>query len=91
MNVQFLYTLENLFRYSPDIIHIIVGVIISGCVLALLWFSYLYAVGYAVLWRERKAIENKKNILSDLILMKDIQTEMEKEIEQATLKATFQG
>jgi len=44
-----------------------------------------------MLWREKRMLENKKNILTDLILMKDIQSEMEKEIEQATLKATFQG
>ena len=36
------------------------------------------------------ALKKKKNTLGDLILMKDIQTELEKEIEQAMLKATFQ-
>jgi hypothetical protein len=91
MNVQFLYTLDNLFLYTPDIIHIIIGVVLSVIFLAALTFIYLYSVGYTVLWREKRALANKKNTLSDLILMKDIQTEMEKEIEQATLKATFQG
>ena len=91
MSVQFLYTLENLYLYNPDIIHIIIGVVVSVIFLAGLTFAYLYSSGYAVLWREKKALENKKNTLSDLILMKDIQSEMEKEIEQATLKATFQG
>jgi hypothetical protein len=38
-----------------------------------------------------KNLETKKRVLSDLILMKDIQTEMEHEIEQASLRATFQN
>lgn len=35
------------------------------------------------------ALARKKKTLGDLILMKDIQTELEKEIEQAVLKAAF--
>lgn len=47
-------------------------------------------MGALLIRTEQKNIEKKKHILGDLILMKDIQTEMEKEIEQAMLKATFQ-
>jgi hypothetical protein len=36
-------------------------------------------------------MESKKHVLSDLILMKDIQSEMEKDIEGASLRATFQN
>jgi hypothetical protein len=36
-----------------------------------------------------QVLANKKKTLSELILMKDIQTELEKEIEQAILKAAF--
>ncbi len=36
-----------------------------------------------------QALAKKKKTLGDLILMKDIQTELEKEIEQAVLKAAF--
>ena len=57
----------------------------------LLTYAYLFTIGFVILWREKRTLQNKKNILTDLILMKDIQSEMEKEIEQATLKATFQG
>jgi hypothetical protein len=46
--------------------------------------------GFLAVRKDTKAIASKKNVLSDLILMKDIQTEMEREIEQASLKATFQ-
>jgi hypothetical protein len=40
---------------------------------------------------DSEELRKKKETLTDLILMKDIQTELEKEIEQAMLKATFQG
>jgi hypothetical protein len=36
-----------------------------------------------------QVLAHKKKTLGDLILMKDIQTELEKEIEQAILKAAF--
>ncbi len=91
MSVQFLYTIENLFLYTPDIVHTMIAIVLCAVLLAWLYFLYTYSVGYRLLWQEKRALENKKNILSDLILMKDIQSEMEREIEQATLKATFQG
>ena len=91
MTVQFLYIIENLYLYRPDILDTIVALIISILIIGILRYFFLYAIGYVLLYREKRALENKKHILSDLILMKDIQSEMEKEIEQATLKATFQG
>jgi hypothetical protein len=60
-----------------------IGMIIARYVL-------YFLSGYLLLRREAIAIAKKKNVLGDLILMKDIQTELEHEIEQATLKATFQ-
>ncbi len=91
MNIQFLYIIENLSLYSPDIIESIVALIFGFIFLASLWALYTYSVWYVLIWKEQRALANKKNVLGDLILMKDIQSEMEKEIEQATLKATFQG
>jgi len=35
--------------------------------------------------------ETKRNIIKDLILMKEIQGELEKEIEQSLLNITLQG
>lgn len=53
---------------------------------------FLHYVSWIFLvFQDRKVIEEKKQVLSDLILMKEIQTELEKEIEQAALKATFQN
>jgi len=50
-----------------------------------------YIAGAITLYREKSEERKKQNTLNDLILMKDVQTELDKEIEQATLKATFQG
>ncbi len=91
MSVQFLYIIENLYLYTPDIIYSVIAIILGTILIVALRYAYLYGIGYIVLWKEKRVLQNKKNILSDLILMKDIQSEMEKEIEQATLKATFQG
>jgi divalent metal cation (Fe/Co/Zn/Cd) transporter len=91
MTVQFLYNIENLFLYTPEILSSIIALILSILSVAVMYFTFLYAIGYMIQRKEKQAIENKKHILEDLILMKDIQSEMEKEIEQATLKATFQS
>jgi hypothetical protein len=91
MNAQYLHIIDNLLLYTPDIIHTIVALVLWIILSVVLYFVYMYSIGYVLIWKEKRAIENKKNILSDLILMKDIQSEMEKEIEQATLRATFQG
>jgi len=57
----------------------------------MVYFIFLYSIGALLLFRDNLALKSKKKTLSDLILMKDIQTEMEKELEQASLRATFQG
>lgn len=57
----------------------------------ILRFAFLTFAGMYMLYQDKKALENRKKTLGDLILMKDIQTELEKEIEQATLKAAFQN
>lgn len=53
-------------------------------------FLFLAVSGFFLILKERKMLETRKKTLSDLVLMKDIQTELEKEIEQATLRAAFQ-
>lgn len=54
-------------------------------------FLFLAVSGFFLILKERKMLETRKKTLSDLVLMKDIQTELEKEIEQATLQAAFQN
>lgn len=54
-------------------------------------FLSLAIAGIFLLRKDRKILETRKSTLADLVMMKDIQTELEKEIEQATLKAAFQN
>lgn len=88
---KFPYVLDNLKLYSPSAIEIILGCILAvGCVILIRWV-FLYAYGWKIVHHDSEELRKKKETLTDLILMKDIQTELEKEIEQAMLKATFQG
>ena len=89
LDTQFPYLLENLWVH-PGFIGAIIGCIIGMVFYIMIRYSMLYVMGALLIRTEQKNIEKKKHILGDLILMKDIQTEMEKEIEQAMLKATFQ-
>jgi hypothetical protein len=87
---KFPYVLDNLDLYSPGIVEIIVGCIFAVlCVILFRWI-FLYSYGFKIVRHDAAELKRKKETLSDLILMKDIQTELEKEIEQAMLKATFQ-
>lgn len=87
----FTYNAENLL-YSPEnaIFAIILAVIFLIAIVALRYI-FLFIVGIFLLRESEKKIQNRKKVLADLVLMKDIQTELEKEIEQATLKAAFQN
>lgn len=89
LETQFPYILENLIVH-PGIIFSLIGCLVGIMVCIAIRYSILYTIGALLIRTEQKNLEKKKHILSDLILMKDIQSEMEKEIEQAMLKATFQ-
>ncbi len=87
----FTYTYTNLDLYAPNIIAGIVGIVAFIGILFVLRYIFLISIGAYMLFSEKKSLKKKKRILQDLILMKDIQTELEKEIEQATLKSAFQN
>lgn len=91
MNTKFNYIIDNLTLSSPGMIEILVGLIFGILCIIAMREAFLYGYGYRIVAKEARELQGKKNTLSDLILMKDIQTELEKEIEQAMLKATFQG
>ncbi|MBP6981714.1 hypothetical protein KBB25_02985 [Candidatus Gracilibacteria bacterium] len=91
LDIRFTYILENLLLYHPTWITVSLGIIIGVTILVILRMIFLYCTGLFLLHEDAIALKKKKNTLGDLILMKDIQTELEKEIEQAMLKATFQG
>lgn len=91
LDIRFNYILENLLLYHPSWITVGCGLIFGVIAMILLRMIFLFFYGLLLLREDAIALKKKKNTLWDLILMKDIQTELEKEIEQAMLKATFQG
>jgi hypothetical protein len=91
MNDTFTYLIENLSLYSPSSLEVVIGLMVSVVIIIGMRYIFLYGYGYTVVVHDAKELRKKRDTLSDLILMKDIQTELEKEIEQAMLKATFQG
>ncbi len=91
LTTQFLYNISNTALYTPELSHTMIAIVVSAVFLFVLRYVFLYHIGFFVVWHEKRTLEAKKNVLTDLILMKDIQSEMEKDIEKASLKATFQG
>lgn len=86
------YNLANLGLYGDINIAIFLAVTVLFVVVTVISrYIFLGVAGFYLLYLENKNLDNRKKILNDLILMKDIQTELEKEIEQATLKAAFQN
>ena len=75
----------------PELTDVLIAITLGLFLIVLLRFTLLYHIGFFIVVHEAQSIAAKKHVLSDLILMKDIQTEMEKDLEQASLKATFQG
>ncbi len=90
-NNAFRYIYSNISLYQFDanwtsaLIAIVWGIVLIGLVYSMIRLWALYSIGY----HADRALTHKKKTLSDLILMKDIQTELEKEIEKAILKAAF--
>jgi hypothetical protein len=91
MNDKFTYIIENLSLYSPTMSEMGIGLFLGIGSIIFMRYIFLYGYGYKLVLHDARELRKKKATLSDLILMKDIQTELEKEIEQAMLKATFQG
>ena len=88
----FTYNMENLVLSEPVNTALFFVVAVLFLVVHLIAkYIFLYFAGFYMILEEKKKISNRKKVLGDLILMKDIQTELEKEIEQATLKAAFQN
>ncbi len=91
LTTQFIYDMSNITLYQPEITHVAIVLVGGAVLLLILRYILHYIAGFSIVWHERRVIASKKHILGDLILMKDIKTEMEKDLEQASLKATFQN
>ena len=95
----FTYNTSVLLSAPDNLITAIIAVVLSIIFVLIARYFLLACVGFFLLYQDRKKFTNRKKTLSDLVLMKeclikllkDIQTELEKEIEQATLKAAFQN
>ncbi|MBC7503622.1 hypothetical protein H7169_01510 [Candidatus Gracilibacteria bacterium] len=88
---QFHYIYENIaiYQFRSDWI-IFLSIVIFGIItMALLYYINRYFSLQVAIYHADSLLAKKKKTLGDLILMKDIQTELEKEIEQAILKAAF--
>ncbi|MBS9784328.1 hypothetical protein KGV55_03180 [Candidatus Gracilibacteria bacterium] len=88
----------SIFTYNFANINLAQGTFISsllgiGISIVLIFILYIFSL---LIWcllqyfKEKQNRKNKTKVLKNLVLMKDIQTEIEKEIEQARLKAAFQ-
>lgn len=88
---QFQYIYENisLYQFQSDWVILIATVIFGGIIMVSSYYAILAASLKSMAYIADQVLANKKKTLSELILMKDIQTELEKEIEQAILKAAF--
>lgn len=83
---SFPYTLSWLSLYTPDTVGFIVGgVMIAIFIMVIILWPYMY--GYSQLLSEERLVKQKKSILWDLVLMKDIQSELDKEIEEMMLSS----
>ncbi len=92
ISTEFLYTVGNLYLYHMGSVGLAVAIILASIfVVAILYFISVFTYGDLLLRKEAQLLEHKKSVLQELILMKDIQTEIEKEIEKAMLNQTFNG
>ncbi len=87
----FTYDTSVLLTAPNSLVVAIIVIILSAIFVLAARYLLLACVGMFLIYQDRKKFANRKKTLSDLVLMKDIQTELEKEIEQATLKAAFQN
>jgi uncharacterized protein (DUF2062 family) len=91
LSTEFVYNIAYVTLFQPNTIMAIIGVVMVSIIGVILQYIFLYALGAFIMRRERKTLEHKKKVLQELILMKDIQTEIEKEIEKSMLSETFNG
>lgn len=91
---QFHYIYDNVNLYQFQSIQldwiVFASTIGGGIVLMIAVFYMIRLISLSTIsYYLGGALARKRKTLNDLVLMKDIQTELEKEIEQAVLKAAF--
>lgn len=89
---KYIYSNVDLYQFQFDQLDWIVfwSTIVGGIILMIVSYQLIRIVAlFTISHHLSGTLARKKKTLGDLILMKDIQTELEKEIEQAVLKAAF--
>lgn len=88
---QFQYDYSNLdlYQFQDDWVLVAISLVWGVVLMVLLCLMIRWMMIRYIGWEIDREITHKKKTLANLILMKDIQTELEKEIEQAILKAAF--
>lgn len=91
----FSYNPDNLnaFSYVFGMNHIFIPIIVLASIALYFGLYFLAPHVYSVLLArsEKQQKEAKRNVIKELILMKEVQGELEKEIEQSLLNITLQG
>lgn len=78
---SYAFSLDNLVLPA-----IVIGISIIYCMIYVL-MPYLY--GYFILREQEQEKNEKRQVIKDLVLMNEIQTELEKEIEQSLLNVAM--
>lgn len=88
---KFTYLYDNitLYQFNNDWILFIISLVVGILFMIIIYKSIQTLAFYSIQYHSDLNIKKKKRTLGELIIMKDIQTELEKEIEQAILKAAF--
>ncbi len=86
---QFLYDNILLYQFNSDWVVLAIAIIIWIICMAWLYYVILFGSLKNIEITADQLLAKKKKTLTELILMKDIQTDLEKEIEEAILKAAF--
>ncbi len=93
---EFHYNQSNLSASVLDITHfwddtmlLIWGLIIGITLITFLYKLCLYTYWYILVLRDSRSKQSKKDTIQELILMKTIQDELEREIEESLLSSAF--
>jgi flagellar basal body-associated protein FliL len=93
-NFTYSYNAANIhaFSYVPSLDNLTIPLIVIGVLFLYVGVYFLspHIYSYTIDRSKKQEKETKRNIIKELIIMKEIQGELEKEIEQALLNITLQ-
>jgi hypothetical protein len=63
LTTQFLYDMNNLSLYQPQLTHVAIALVIGSIALVISRYLFLYHIGFFIVWHEKRVIQSKKHIL----------------------------